>query len=182
MIEGSPVADKVDGIWASVFIEEPAAPGADLSKTPGSSPISQIAGFLDNTTKTRAIFEINKGVNKEPGQIKVNDKIDEENRRVPFHNMIYVADGPSDVPSFSVVRKHGGRAYAVYDESSDRHFKQVKELLDQERVHDYGPANYEDSSQTIRWLRDEIQQIADRIVEARSETIKSKVKRGPEHI
>ena len=60
MIRGSAIADRVEGIWASVFIEEPAPPGLESSAVPGESPISQIAGFLDNTTKTRALFEINK--------------------------------------------------------------------------------------------------------------------------
>ncbi len=54
--------------------------------------------MIDNTSKTRAIFEINKGSNK--FKIDVNSKIDRDRRRVPFSNMIYVADGPSDIPVF----------------------------------------------------------------------------------
>lgn len=181
MIEGSPIADRLDGIWASVFIEDPAAPGYDVSGTPASKPIAQIAGFLDNTTKTRAIFEINKGVNK-VASIKVNDQIDESKRRVPFSNMIYVADGPSDVPSFSVIRQHGGRAYAVYDEDSDAHMRQVNELLKQGRVEMYGPANYTSSSSTLRWLKLTIQEIADQILKVRDETLKKAVRRGPTHL
>lgn len=181
LIEGSPIAEQLDGIWASVFIEDPAAPGTDLTGTPASRPIAQIAGFLDNTTKTRAIFEINKGVNKEPS-INVNDKIDESKRRVPFTNMIYVADGPSDVPSFSVIRKHGGKTFAVYDEHSDAHMRQVNELLKQGRVDMYGPANYTPSSPTLRWLKLTIQEIADQILEVRDDALKKAVKRGPKHL
>lgn len=181
LIEGSPIADRLDGIWASVFIEDPAAPGTDLTGTPASKPIAQIAGFLDNTTKTRAIFEINKGVNKEPS-IKVNDQIDESKRRVPFANMIYVADGPSDVPSFSVIRQHGGKTFAVYDEDSDAHMRQVNALLQQGRVDMYGPANYTASSPTFRWLTMTIQEIADQILELRGDTLKKAVKRGPQHL
>ena len=70
--------------------------------------------MIDNTTKTRAIFEINKGTNKNPG-IDVNAKVVPEDRRIPLQNMIYIADGPSDVPSFSVVKKGGGKTYAVYN-------------------------------------------------------------------
>ena len=54
--------------------------------------------MIDNTSKTRAIFEINKGSNK--FNIDVNSKIDRDKRRVPFENMIYIADGPSDIPVF----------------------------------------------------------------------------------
>ena len=90
MIRGSKIAQHLSGIWASEFIESPARPGADLSGVPESGPIAQIAGFLDNTTKTRAIFEINKGVHKLKN-VSVNDLIPEEDRRVPMKNMIYVA-------------------------------------------------------------------------------------------
>ncbi len=61
--------------------------------------IKDIGYVIDNTTKTRAIFEINKGVNKNP-DIDVNAHMPREDRRIPFQNMIYIADGPSDVPVF----------------------------------------------------------------------------------
>lgn len=123
MIRGSEIADKIDGVWASEFIEEPAGPDIDLSGMPGGGEITQIATFLDNTTKTRALFEINKGTNIEPS-ITVNVTMPEEERRVPFNNMIYVADGPSDIPSFSVIKKHGGHAFAVYKPGSQYHLEQ----------------------------------------------------------
>lgn len=180
MIRGSKIADKVDGIWASVFIEVPAVPGANLSHTPASGPISQIAGFLDNTTKTRAIFEINKGVNKNES-ITVNDSIPEDDRRVPFRNMIYIADGPSDVPSFSVIRKHGGLAYAVYDDKSHDQFSKAMELLESGRVDDYGEANYEELSKTDKWLQMKVRQIAKRIMDDRKRASDSRVKKAPNH-
>ncbi len=181
MIEGSQIADKLDGIWASAFIEEPAAPGADFGATPKSQPITQIAGFLDNTTKTRAIFEINKGVNKE-ASISVNDTVNEEDRRVPFKNMIYVADGPSDVPSFSVVKKHGGLTCAVHDEETEESYKKAMDLHDTNRVDFFGPANYEEKSPTDRWLGAKIRQIADLMLKERSQAIESRVQRGPAHL
>ncbi|NIA13895.1 MAG: haloacid dehalogenase-like hydrolase, partial [Nitrospiraceae bacterium] len=98
MIRGSAIAGRIEGVWASEFIETPAGARQDLSGTPPGGPISHIAGFLDHTTKTRALWEINKGVNKHEG-LTVNDTIPEEERRVPFKNLIYVADGPSDIPS-----------------------------------------------------------------------------------
>ena len=48
-------------------------------------------------SKTRAVFEINKGIGKIKN-IEVNSKIPKELRRVQFDNMIYIADGPSDIP------------------------------------------------------------------------------------
>lgn len=181
IIRGSAIAEHLAGIWASEFIESPALPGADLEARPQPGEISQIAGFLDNTTKTRAIFEINKGVNKLP-QITVNDRIPEEERRVPIRHMLYIADGPSDIPSFSVIRKHGGHAFAVYDPRSEDRFRQAAGLLEQGRVDDYGPCDYQEGSHTEMWLRLQVENIARRIMADRKRALESRVTSGPTHI
>ena len=179
MIRGSRIAPKLAGIWASEFIESPALPGAGLSGVPAPGPISQIAGFLNNTTKTRAVFEINKGVNKLPG-ITVNHMIPEEDRRVPVRNMIYVADGPSDIPSFSVIRKHGGLAYAVYD--NDESFAQAENLLRTGRVDDYGPTDFRPESKTGMWLRHQVRRIAERIMGDRKRALDGRLSEVPKHL
>ncbi len=86
--------------------------------------ISEIGYTIDNTSKTRAIFEINKGVNKNTGY-DVNAKIKEGNRRVLFKNMIYIADGSSDVPAFSVIKKVEAQLFAIYPKSDLKAFQQV---------------------------------------------------------
>ena len=117
MILGSKIAPYIDGVWGCEFIENPPPPGFLEKKfKPPKAPskiLTQIAYALDNTTKTRAVFEINKGTNKMP-DIGVDAKIPDEDRRVPFQNMIYVADGPSDIPVFSIVNQFGGKTFAVY--------------------------------------------------------------------
>ena len=87
MIRGSKVAEFVDGIWGCEFIE--------VDDGNGNPVLGEIGYTIDNTTKTRALFEINKGVGKTP-EVQVNTKLPDELRRVQFVNMIYVADGPSD--------------------------------------------------------------------------------------
>lgn len=180
MIRGSAIAPHLSGVWASEFIETPAPPRFAPDATPEQGEITQIAGFLDNTTKTRAIFEINKGVNKRP-DISVNDTLPEDERRVPMRNMIYVADGPSDIPSFSVIRKHGGLAYAVYEPGSAKHFAQIDELLRTGRVDACGPADYQKAGQTALWLERQVARIADRMMEEREDTLETHVRRGPDH-
>ena len=181
MVRGSSIAKRLSGIWASEFIETPAAPGFDPNSPPQSGEISQIAAILDNTTKTRAIFEINKGVNRHAA-ITVNDMIPEEERRVPVRNMVYVADGPSDIPSFSVIRKHGGLAYAVYDPDSPGQFAQVVDLAESARVDAYGPADYSEGAQTDRWLRLQVKRMALRIMEERRRNLARRVGSGPKHL
>ena len=110
MIRGSAIAPHVDGVWGCEFIENPLQPGFLQQKElelSADAEIAQIGMVIDNTTKTRALFEINKGTNKNSA-IDVNSRVAAEDRRIPFQNMIYIADGPSDVPSFSVVKGNGG--------------------------------------------------------------------------
>lgn len=181
LVRGSRICDKVKRVYASEFIEEPAAPGADLSGPPQEGPIRQIATFLDNTTKTRAVFEINKGVGVAE-DISVNDDIAEEDRRVPFKNMIYIADGPSDIPSFSVVKRHGGLALAVYDPASEAQYGQVIDLFERGRVHYFSAADYREGGPTDKWLALQIARIAKRIIEERVRGYKSRVKASPSHL
>lgn len=181
MIAGSPIAPYLSGIWACEFIEAAAPPGFDVAGPQVEESISQIAGFISNTTKTRAIFEINKGVNKH-AEISVNDMIAEEDRRVPVRNMIYVADGPSDVPSFSVVKKHGGIAFAVYDPESAEALAQVEHLRQSGRVDHFGAADYSANSGTTKWLQLKVQQIAQRIASEKERSLESRRSAGPRHI
>jgi hypothetical protein len=136
---------------------------------------------LDNTTKTRAIFEINKGSNVFP-EIDVNSFIAPENRRVPFQNMIYVADGPSDVPVFSVVKGQGGRTYAVYQPGVEAEFAQVKTLLQEGRVMAFGEADFRPGSPTAIWLGQAVDEIATRIAADRNSVLEASVGRPPRHI
>lgn len=181
MIRGSAIADRLDGVWACEFIETAAKPGCDLSGAPDHGEISQIACLLDHTTKTRAIFEVNKGVNLQ-AKLSVNDLIPDEERRVPFKNMIYIADGPSDVPSFSVMRRNGGLAYAVFDPASQEQFAQAVTLLETGRVDAYGPTDYTVGSQTDMWLSLQVRRLARRIAQERESSFINRVAPGPAHV
>ena len=184
MVLGSAVAPFLDGVWACEFSEEIAQPGYLDSGRMFSGEdrmIREIVYTIDNTTKTRAVFEINKGSNRHP-DIDVNSKISQSDRRIPFQNMIYVADGPSDVPVFSVVDKQGGKTYAVYRPGSAAEFEQVNRLLEQDRVHAYGPAEYTEGSQTAMWITHSLEQIANRIVRDRSSTLADRLGSPPGHL
>ena len=184
MIRGCAIADKVDGIWACEFVENPLQPGflkqKELSIS-AEAEISQIGMVIDNTTKTKAIFEINKGSNKNAA-IDVNSNMKPEDRRIPMQNMIYIADGPSDIPSFSVVKKGGGKAYAVYNPESPGEFEQNDRLRQVGRIDHYGEADYRLTSATCKWLKLQIHAMCDRIVADREAAVASKVSKPPRHL
>lgn len=155
IIQGSEIAEYVDGIWGCEFIED---------EQNGERRIAEIGYTVDNTTKTRAIFEINKGVNKHP-EMDVNIAMPEDARRVKLKNMIYIADGPSDIPAFSVVRGNGGSTYAIYPKGDINAFKQVDILHKNDRIDGYSEADYSEGSQTYLWIMNRIGNIADKICE-----------------
>jgi hypothetical protein len=184
MVRGSAIAPFVDGIWACEFIENPLQPGFLKQKElnlEAAAEIAQIGVMIDNTTKTRAIFEINKGTNRNPA-IDVNAKVIAEDRRIPIQNMIYIADGPSDVPSFSVVKKGGGGTYAVYNPAVRAEFEQNDRLRQAGRIDHYGPADYSAGSPTANWLHLQIEKICERIIADRETAVASRVARPPRHL
>ena len=185
MILGSKIAEHTDGIWACEFVECQLPPGYLTQGRPESADeeitIRDISYTIDNTTKTRAIFEINKGVNK-ISTIDVNTNIPREDRRIPFENMIYVADGPSDVPVFSLVNQNGGRTFGVYSSGAKDEFAQVNELQKQRRIHSFGEADYRPNTHTYMWIMNAVDEIGTEIVKHREWVLKNRVGESPRHL
>lgn len=172
MIEGNPIRPHVDGVWACELLSDPPGPGyrEELESIELTDKLTQVGYVLDNTTKTRAIFEINKGVNFEP-HLDVNARMDPDERRVPIQNMIYVADGPSDVPVFSVVGGAGGATLGVWTDPSN--YENVKRLEDDGRVHSIARADYSEGLDADMWLSASLRAIATRICDARDRRLRN---------
>lgn len=136
--------------------------GGELIEDEEHKHISEIGYTIDNTTKTRAIFEINKGVNKE-NDITVNSKLSDELRRVDFHNMIYIADGPSDVPAFSVVKGRGGATFAIYPKGDEKAFAQVEKLREDSRIDMFAEADYSKGTTAYMWICNKVKEFAENI-------------------
>lgn len=173
MIEGSALFKHVNGIWACDLLPPAAPPGYREQLEATSDVLAQIGYTIDNTSKTRAIFEINKGVNvQEDGSVDVNSVIPEDQRRVPIRNMIYIADGPSDVPSFSVVNNMGGKTFGVYA-PGEKNYNNAADLEEQGRVHSIAEADYREGTAADMWLSRAIRQIANGIVANRERALAS---------
>lgn len=171
IIRGSKIARYVDGIW-----------GCELIGDEETGIIREVGYTIDNTTKTRALFEINKGVGKIENA-SVNMQMPEEYRRVHFKNMIYVADGPSDIPAFSVVNQYGGATFAVYPKGDTVAFNQVEELRKNKRVNMFAEADYRKGKTAYMWITGKIMEFAERIRQEERERLEKGVSFNiPKHI
>ena len=153
-IKGSVLKDYVSGIWGCELIEN-----RDNEEQPY---ISEIAYTIDNTSKTRALFEINKGYHDNE-TVDVNVKMTNDQRRIDFRNMINIADGPSDVPAFSVVKRNGGSTFAIYPHGNESALKQVERLREDGRIDMFAEADYRDETTANMWICNKIFEMSDSI-------------------
>lgn len=126
-------------------------------KRPESIPVF----CMDETMKTRSLFEISKGSfrDKDSG---VNKRVPHDKRWVPFENMIYIGDGDTDVPALSLVRSQGGMGIAVYDPDKPEEAvnKRLRQMRLDKRADLITPAVFEPSSELFQFLESRCKQIA----------------------
>ena len=172
-IRGSLVSSYVDDIWGCELI--------DTADENGEPVLGEVVYALDNTSKTRAIFEINKGVGKRDG-VEVNSTLPEEFRRVKFENMIYIADGPSDIPAFSLVNKGKGSTFAIYPKGNLKAFHQVEQMRMDGRISMYAEADYSEGTTAYMWICNKVREYAERIYETEKAKLESQTSSAPSHI
>ena len=138
IIEGSPIAREFKHIFAGSFIYD----------QNGEAEWPGIA--VDFTAKTQYLFKIQKGIFSSRDAKRVNESWADDDKRLPFTNMIYFGDGDTDVPSMKLVKMSGGHAIAVFDPSRPGKKETAQKLLRQDRVNFITPATYTRDSRTFR--------------------------------
>ncbi len=127
IIEGSQIRDKFRKIYACEFHYD----ANGVADWPCVS--------VNYTTKTQFLFRINKGVLDFSDDVALNRFVPDDERPVPFRNMVYIGDGMTDVPCMKIVKANGGRSIAVYRKGQK---KKVEDLLVHNRVDFVSPADY----------------------------------------
>lgn len=138
IVEGSPIAKEFKHIFAGSFIYDENG----VAEWPGIA--------VDYTAKTQFLFKIQKGIFSSRDAKQVNESMADENKRIPFTNMIYFGDGETDVPSMKIVGMFGGHSIGVFDPSKPHKREIAQKLLRQGRVGYITPANYGKDSRTFR--------------------------------
>ncbi|HIU63614.1 MAG TPA: haloacid dehalogenase-like hydrolase [Candidatus Avacidaminococcus intestinavium] len=145
IIEGSKLKNKFEEIYASEFLYD----------------VNNVAiwprNAINYTAKTQFLFRINKGILDISEDDALNNYIDNDERRIPFRNMIYIGDGLTDVPCMKLVKLNGGYSIAVYKQGQQ---SKVKDLLINKRVDFLMPADYSSNKQLYKTVTKMIQKMA----------------------
>lgn len=151
IIKNTVIAKEFDDIWASEFAYDEAG------------QINFPRKIISFTDKTRYIFQIQKGIvgkkfaNK---PFEVNKKLKPNQIRVPIKNMIFVGDGYTDIPCFSLVKKEGGVAIAVVDKNHSEKWDRAYQFIQDGRVSNLNSADYSENSDLSLFLQMAVKKMA----------------------
>ena len=109
LLRASSLMNSVHHIWGCDFAYD------------SSDVIAFPKNVISFTEKTRFLFMINKGKvgpTFEGQPYVVNEPMDADERPVPFENMIYIGDGPSDIPCMSLLQLNKGFVIGVTSEDN----------------------------------------------------------------
>jgi phosphoserine phosphatase len=138
LIEGTPIRRHFRAVFASGFLYS--ASGAAIAP----------AIAVNYTTKTQYLFRINKDALDLADNTAVNAYRPQDQRRVPFANMIFVGDGDTDIPCFRTVKEQGGHSIAVHPAGDAGRAARTRRLIAEGRVHCAVPADYREGGEIER--------------------------------
>ncbi|MEQ9011513.1 HAD family hydrolase [Algiphilus sp.] len=133
VLRATAIAQRFTAIWCSELHYD--------DRGEASFP-RRVVSFTD---KTRYLFHIQKGLvgpefDRDP--FAVNRRISAERLRVPLSHMIFVGDGYTDIPCFSLIEQHGGTPIAVYDPHRRDKWHRAFDFVREGRVRTLHSANY----------------------------------------
>ena len=124
IIEGSAIGKNFKQVFASEFYYD------EL----GHAVWPKVA--INYTNKTQFLMRTS-------DDYRINKKMDDNDKRIPISNMIYIGDGLTDVPCMKLTKDGGGVSIAVY---TDKNKKIAEELYNDGRINYMARADYSEDS------------------------------------
>ena len=146
MIEGTSIAKEFKKIYACSFLYD----------VDGKAVWPAVA--VDYTAKTQFLFKINKGIERISDNKRINEYVAEEDRPIPFKNMIYFGDGETDIPCMKLIKEQGGHSIAVYKPGSTKK-KTAAKLINENRVNFVCSADYSENKEVHNVVKTVIDKI-----------------------
>ena len=150
IVSGTPIASKFAQVYASKF------------KFNQNGVAVWPALAVNFTTKTQYLFRINKDAHDLSDTSQVNEFVEKRDRPVPFENMIFIGDGPTDVPCFRLVKDQGGLSIIVFKPKTGKAREKAEKFKTEGRVHCVAPAIYTEGSNLDRVVKANIDFVASR--------------------
>ncbi|MBT4605265.1 haloacid dehalogenase-like hydrolase [archaeon] len=129
MLRGSILENEMTGIAAGEFFYN------------NKGGLVGVAKAVTHAEKTAEIIKISKGAYVREG-VNADTVMQRNQLHVPIEDMIYIGDGPSDVPAMSVVSGAGGSTIAVYGTKAEQMRLNAQFLLDNGYAQDAFEADY----------------------------------------
>ena len=149
MIEGTTIAQNFKYIFACDF-------KYDVHEIPVFPSVA-----INYTTKTQYLFRINKSNQANDLLNNWNNDVNkftaDQDRPIPFSQMIYLGDGETDVPAMKMLKFQGGYSIGIYTEDKK---KLCESLLQNKRCSFIAPADYTKGGETaalVKKILDKIQ-------------------------
>ena len=120
---------------------------------------------MDKTAKTRSLFEISKGSFLDDAKYKVDDFLSHQEEWCHFENMIYIGDGDTDIPAFSLIKSRRGMSIALFDPDPDKFDEKeekAKNIKKGKRIDFFTPADFQVSGELFNFIETRCKQIAQR--------------------
>lgn len=111
--------------------------------------------LMSHTEKTHYLYYLSIGIERENEQDLMYNYRDVpmEELHVPLNQVIYVGDGTSDIPCFTVINQYGGIALGIFqDNSTARQWEHREKVTNSQQLTNLVPANYNSDSELMRSL------------------------------
>ena len=128
--------------------------GCELHYNEGGE-VEFIKRQMTHTEKTRYLYYLSKGIEAENSKdiIYNYQDIPKDEIYIPLSQVIYIGDGASDIPCFTLVGDYGGITLGIFpQDGAAREWDYLEDINSSQRLSNLVPAGYQEDSEMMRSL------------------------------